>query len=142
MRSKNIQWNVNQHYGGFLTYWQLYAKFVKQVGNKSAMTQAIMQQVQEAERVTGQELTKKTERALFLLRLKTYTVMFPWACLIKPLGQFFSKRTSISGSYSIHNDQIANSQLNKQTTYKLFKIPVWQANNQRLTEQEIQELLK
>ena len=139
---KSIRWNTSHSNGGYIAYWKLYAQLLSMVSDKSKMKASIREQIAKAERVLGVELQRKVDRAFFRMKLSVYTWQFVWACLIKPLGQFCSRRVTIEGSYRIVNGQFQNRDLAKSTVYRVFGLPVWAATNQCFTEEEMQKFLQ
>lgn len=117
-------------------YWKLYAQFVEMVSDK----EGIMNQIRmKLVTVPGVELEKKVRREFFWLKVNTYTWLFILACFIKPLGQIFSRRVLLKGAYKVPFENIS---VKKTTWYKVFGVTIWRSRNQRLTEEDIEELIK
>jgi len=70
---------------------------------------------------------------------------FPWWCIVKPLGQFFTVLTVIEGKYKVTvingNTTFGNDTIVKSKTYKVFGVPYFYHKTQ-LTQADIQELIK
>lgn len=131
-----------QKYGGYLTYWKLYAQFVKMLSNKSEIMQKLREALVIVTAMTNQDITKKLNRQYKMLRLKTYTVMFVWACLIKPLGYFYSRVTTKKGSFVVTNGHFQNTDLKKCRTHYICGIPVFYQYDMTLTDADIKDLTK
>lgn len=61
--------------------------------------------------------------------------------LFKPLKQFYSHTTLISGDYEVYNGNFNNISLVKKRTHRLFKISCY-INHPKLTHEDINEILK
>jgi hypothetical protein len=140
MQYKSIRHTKNLYNGGFLAYWNLYGQLLKQISKKDELISKIRAAYPQ---FIGKELEEKVKWEFFKLKLFTYTLLFFWACLLKPFGQFVSRTVTINGDYMLADDgYFENKNIVKNTRYKLLGITIWYSTNQKLTEEEIKELKK
>ena len=143
---KQIRWVQRLSNGGFRAYWSLYSKSLEAINDTGYMAKKIAEALQR-EKLSGTDLEKAVNWELKKLRFYSRTTMFVWSCLIKPFGQFFSRKINIEGTYQIDGSKLVwatsgKEALCKSTTYYLFGIPCWYSTNQRFTDEEYAELLK
>jgi len=129
-----------QKFGGYLTYWKLYAQFVKMLSNKSEVIQKLRDNLVIVAGMTNEDVTRKLNRQFVMLRFKTYTFMFVWSCLIKPLGYFYSRVTTMRGDFVVTNDYFQNTNLKKNRTHYIFGILVLFQYDMKLTDADIKKL--
>lgn len=122
-------------------YWKLYVQMLRMLSDKSSMKSKIMEHVCKAEKLTGLKLKRKVNREFLKAKISAYSWLFVWICLIKPLGQFFSRIVKINGTYQKISDEFSNINVVKNTTYKMFGVPIWKASNQKLSKEDIKELM-
>lgn len=133
---KQVSNTSNLYNGGYLTYWKLYLELLKMLSRKDDVLNEFRKQLPG---LYGHKLERKIRFRFFLAKLYAYTIGIVWACLIKPLGQFFSRTVITKGSYMIPFNNIS---LEKTTKYKLFGIIFWVSRKQRLTDEDVKELCK
>jgi hypothetical protein len=137
--NKSISLNQNLYNGGYVAYWKIYSQLLQMLSEKN---QILANMRKEFSHLFGIELEKKIKRSFFWLKLNAYTWLFVWCCLLKPLGQFFSRKVLIAGSYSVIDSKFVNRNVTKSTKYKFLGIPIWYSTNQKLSEADINDLLK
>jgi hypothetical protein len=119
-KTGNIDNKINQNYGGYAAYFELYPKLVRMaIANKSLFTK-------------WQHFKSMT----------TIYLGFIWWCIFKPLGQFYSTTTRFSGSYKklMEDNLVVSHTIAKEKTFKLFNIPFYYYATSFLTEEEIKAL--
>jgi hypothetical protein len=139
--SNTVNNKFTQNFGGYLTYWKLYANFVKMLSNKSDMMSKLRDNLISVAEMTNQDITRKLNRHFIMLRLKTYTIMFVWVCLIKPLGQFYSTVTTMRGDFVVTNGYFQNTNLKKCRTHYIFGIPIFYQYCMKLSDENIKNLI-
>jgi hypothetical protein len=139
---KEISKENNLHYGGYRMYWKLYRQLLYKLRNKQSVTWAVKGTFTDTINLSIQENNRKINTSFFWLTVNAYTWLFIWSCIIKPLGQFFSKKIIIAGTYKIIDNKFNNVSVVKATQYKLFGFPIWYDTDQRLTEEDINELME
>ena len=136
---KEIRHTQNLYNGGYLAYWKIYTELISHTKDFEAFTKKASQQLKY---LTGDKLIRKIKFQFFIFNLSVYTWLFVWCCILKPLGQFFSRRVIIAGRYRIVQGIFDNMGIIKSTQYKIFGIPFWYANDQTLSEEDIKDLMK
>lgn len=102
-----------KRYGGFVTYWRLYAQLIDMV--KSA----------------------GIRRNIFVRIAK-----FCWFCLIKPFGTFYTSVTTYKGEYQTINGRFENINLIKRRVHKIARIPIFWTSTTKFSDEDITYLLK
>jgi hypothetical protein len=107
--------------GGYRMYFKLFTELI----NKIELTKSV--------------LTKSQYCKIMLIAY----LKFPWWCIVKPLGQFFTVLTEINGKYKVTEINgvitFGNDTVVKSKTYKLFGVTYFYYQTD-LTQEDIQEL--
>jgi len=101
-----------QMYGGYIMYWKLYA------------------QLQRLENRSG-------TRPNVFIRM----THFLWLCVLKPLGQFYSSVTKISGEFTVCDGVFQNVSLVKSRSHRMFGL-IFFHSKMKLTQEDIKKLME
>jgi hypothetical protein len=128
-----------QKFGGYLLYWKLYTQLCKNLRALRIHNHVVV----TTQRMTDPyklQIGQDVPTTWHLMNL--YTIQFIWFCLIKPLGQFYSRVTTMRGDFVVTNGHFQNTNLKKCRTHYIFGIPVFYQYDMTLTDENIKDLTK
>lgn len=117
---KTVDNKLTQNFGDYATYFKLYLKLWQQMSHMCRIANL-----------------NRLHMTLMYCKLALSSV---WFCLLKPLGQFYSHKTRIAGTFTMNDDIFINISLYKYRVHKIFGITVFY-HSMELTEDDKDKLI-